>query len=307
MDRQVAEILDRLKADGLEENTVVFFWSDHGRGLPRYKRWPYETGLRVPLIVRWPGRIEAGTVNGELVCLTDLAPTVLSLAGVKIPAYVQGRALLGEQRGAEPQYVFGGRNRMDLTSDDFIRTCRDRRFRYTRNFTPEVPYAQEIPYMEKSPILKEWRRLNGEGKLTGPQQLWFRQPKPEEELYDTEADPLEVNNLAAKAEFAETRSRLRAALEKWMKDTGDLGGVPEDELIERFWPGRQQPVTAAPVIKRADDGTVTITCATPGASIGYRTGADAGWRIYTGPFKPAAAIRAKAIRLGYKASEEAPE
>ena len=307
MDRQVGEILDRLAADGLASNTVVFFWGDHGRGLPRYKRWPYETGLRVPLIIRWPGHLAAGAVNGELVSLADLGPTVLSIAGLPVPAYVQTRALLGATAGAEPPYVFGGRNRMDLSSDDFIRTCRDRRFRYVRNFTPDIPYAQEIAYMEKSPILQEWRRLAGEGKLNAVQQQWFTRPKPAEELYDTEADPFEVVNLAGRPEFAETKARMRGALERWMAESHDLGAVPEPELLERFWPGRKQPATAAPIIRHANDGSVVITCATPGASIGYRVGTSSCWMIYTGPFKVGASVHAKAIRIGFKESAEVAE
>jgi uncharacterized sulfatase len=304
MDRQMGAILKRLEADGLAGNTIVFFWGDHGRGLPRYKRWPYETGLRVPLLVRWPGQLKPGSVNDELVCLTDLAPTVLGLAGVKNPGYIQGRALLGEQEGPEPQYAFGGRNRMDLTSDDLIRTCRDKRFRYIHNFTPQVPYAQKIPYMEKSPILQEWRRLNAAGELAGPQTLWFAPHKPEEELYDTTADPDEANNLAGKPEHAATLKRMRTALDTWMTDIHELGGVPEEQLIERFWPGHKQPVTATPVIETAADGTVTITCATPGASIGYRLGKSQAWDVFATPFKVKEALHAKAIRLGYKVSKE---
>ncbi len=307
MDRQAGEILNRLEADGLASNTVVFFWGDHGRGLPRYKRWPYETGLRVPLIVRWPGQVAAGSVNEDLSSLIDLAPTLLSLAGLKPPAYLHGRALLGEGKGPEPRYIFGGRNRMDLSSDDFIRTCRDRRFRYIRNFAPEVPYAQEIPYMERSPILQDWRRLNGEGKLADAQRLWFTHPKPAEELYDTEADPFEIHNLAGKPEFAEAQARMRAALEQWMKDVNDLGVVPESELIERFRPGHKQPVTATPKIEHAGDDTITITCATPGASIGYRVAPGQRWMVYDGPFKAEGAVHAKAIRIGFKESAEAGE
>jgi N-sulfoglucosamine sulfohydrolase len=170
-----------------------------------------------------------------------------------------------------------------------------------------VPYAQTIPYMEKSPILQEWRRLNDEGKLTGAQKLWFDRPKPAEELYDTQADPYEVNNLAGNPQYAERLKQMRAALEQWMKDVHDQGGVPEDELIQRFWPGHQQPVTASPVLHRDNEGTVTIACATPGASIGYRLGNDRQWRIYTGPFKTSETIHARAIRLGYKASREIQE
>jgi hypothetical protein len=193
---------------------------------------------------------------------------------------------------------------MDLTSDDFIRTCRDRRFRYIRNFTPQVPYAQAIPYMEKSPIIQEWRRLHDAGKLEGAPALWFRQPKPEEELYDTAADPHEVHNLAADPAQAERLQKMRAALTQWMADTHDLGGVPEEELIGRFWPGGKQPVTAAPEFADAGPGLVRITCATEGASIGYRIGKEEAWRIYTAPI-PAPrrkALCAKAIRIGYRES-----
>jgi hypothetical protein len=175
---------------------------------------------------------------------------------------------------------------------------------YIHNFTPQVPYEQTIPYMEKSPILQEWRRLNAAGELAGPRQLWFAPRKPDEELYDTAADPDEVNNLAGKPEHAATLKRMRAALDTWMTDIHDLGGVPEEQLIERFWPGHQQPVTATPVIETAADGTVTITCATPGASIGYRLGNSQKWHVFAGPFKASEAVHAKAIRLGYKVSEE---
>jgi hypothetical protein len=175
---------------------------------------------------------------------------------------------------------------------------------YIHNFTPQVPYAQTIPYMEKSPILQEWRRLNAAGELAGPQQLWFAPRKPDEELYDTAADPDEVNNLAGNPEHAATLKRMRAALDTWMTDIHDLGGVPEEQLIERFWPGHQQPVTATPIIETAADGTVTITCATPGASIGYRLGKSQKWHVFAGPFKASEAVHAKAIRLGYKVSKE---
>ncbi len=304
MDNEVGAILRKLKEDGLADTTIVFFWSDHGRGLPRYKRWPYETGLRVPLIVRGPGKLKPDSVNDELVCLTDLAPTVLSLAGLNPPPQMQGRVLFGDRKGREPQYVFGGRNRMDVLDDIFIRTCRDKRFRYIRNFTPNIPSAQKIPYMERSPVLQEWRRLNAEGKLIGAQKLWFQQPQPNEELYDTEADPFEVSNLSGKAEYGDTLKRMSAALKQWMESTRDLGGVAEGELIESFWPGKKQPITAAPVIERTENATVTITCATPGASIGYRQSESERWQIYTVPFASKATVYAKAIRLGYQVSQE---
>ncbi|MHC4474294.1 MAG: sulfatase family protein [Planctomycetota bacterium] len=310
MDKQADDILRQLEADGQAENTVVFFWSDHGRGLPRCKRWPYDSGLHVPLIIRWPGTIGPGTVCDDLVNLIDLAPTLLSLAGVKVPTYMQGKVLLAQQQAKPRQYVFGGRNRMDLSSNDYIRTVRDKRYRYIRNFTPQVPYAQQIDYMEKMPIMQEWRRLAAEGKLTGPQKLFFQHPKSVEELYDITSDPHEVKNLAYSPKDSDVLERMREELDRWIKDTRDLGGLDEDELIERMWPGRKQPATATPTFETTSAGLKTlvkITCATKGASIGYRIGEHGRWLIYNRPVPvpPAAILEAKAIRIGYKESEPA--
>jgi arylsulfatase A-like enzyme len=311
MDGQVGEILQQLEQDGLAKETVVFFWSDHGRGLPRCKRWPYDSGLHVPLLIRWPGSIKAGTVCDDLANLIDLAPTLLSLAGVAVPPYIQGTPLLGEKKGRPREYVFGGRNRMDASSNDCVRTARDRRYRYIRNFNPETPYAQRIDYMERMPIMQEWRRLYAEGKLNGAQQLFFRHPKPEEELYDLFSDPYEANNLARSPEHRDRLEKMRAVLEGWIKETGDLGGLDEDQLIEQMWPGRKQPVTTTPIfgaISTPDSSiSVTIRCATEGASIGYRITEQPRWRIYTGPITvaPGATLEAKAIRIGYKESEMA--
>ena len=310
MDKQVGDILRKLEADGLAGNTIVFFWSDHGRGLPRCKRWPYDSGLRVPLIIRWPGKIAPGSVSRELVNLVDLAPTVLSLAGVQVPSTLQGRIILGPEKAEEPKYVFGGRNRMDAASYDFIRTCRDRRYRYIRNFTPQVRYAQTIPYMEKMPIMQQWRQLHSEGRLTGPQTLFFRHPKPDEELYDLENDPHEVENLAASPDHERILKRMRTALSAWMKQTSDQGAIPEEELIERMWPGREQPVTATPAIETSPsrNGKVLIklSCRTKGASIGYRIAGEERWLVYAKPFALDAGthLTAKAIRIGYKQSPE---
>lgn len=309
MDRQAGRILQELEDDGLTDNTVVFFWSDHGRGLPRCKRWIYDSGIHVPLIVRWPGKLKAGTICSNLINLIDLGPTVMSIAGVKIPPYMQGRAFLGEQKGKLRKYIFAGRDRMD-NSDDHVRCVRDKRYKYIRNFMPERPYAWPIAYRDRMPIMKEWRRLNAEGKLKGPQKLFFQETKPVEELYDVLADPHEINNLADSPGHQGELKHLRAVLEKWIKSSGDLGGIPEDELIERMWPGRKQPVTATPVVQissvRNSKATVKITCATEGASIGYRLGKKQRWLIYTKPIRldVGTELQTRAIRIGYKPGEE---
>jgi N-sulfoglucosamine sulfohydrolase len=272
-DKRVGQILAELEADGLAESTIVFCWGDHGRGLPRAKRWLYDSGLHVPLIVRWPGQIEPGSVRNELVALLDLAPTMLSLAGVPIPGHLQGQAFLGAARAEKPrEYIYGARDRMDETYD-LIRAVRDSRFKYLRNYRPELPYSQRIAYMDEMPTMQEWRRLHAAGRLSGPPLLFFAERKPDEELYDLDADPHEIHNLANDPAHAATLARLRAAHEKWASETGDLGLVPESELQQRMRPeGRWAHAEAPQVtwVKRQ----ATLTCATPGSSIAFRITGD---------------------------------
>jgi N-sulfoglucosamine sulfohydrolase len=177
MDAQVGQILKQLEDDGLAENTIVFYWSDHGDGVPRAKRSLYDSGLRVPLMIRWPKALSPpfapGTVNDELVSFIDLAPTTLAAAGLDVPVHMQGRVLTGPKAGPAPQYVFAARDRMDIEYD-MMRSARDGRFLYIRNVSPELPYAGHIVYRNQSAIMQEWLRLQAEGQLTGPAALWMR-------------------------------------------------------------------------------------------------------------------------------------
>jgi len=234
MDYAVGDVLKLLDDRKLSENTVVFFFGDHGWGLSRGKRWPYDSGLRVPLMVRWPGKVQPGSVRNDLVCFLDLAPTVLSLAGVEVPPQMQGRIMLGEKTQPAPKYVFAARDRMDETYDR-IRSVRSERYRYARNFHPELPYFQYINYMDEMPIMRDWRRLAFEGRLNKTQMLFMSRTKPREELYDLENDPFEINNLATSesAEIQQVLSEMSAALDQWIVDTKDLGAVPEKELIKQ--------------------------------------------------------------------------
>lgn len=234
MDHQVGDILKWVDDKKLADNTVVFFFGDHGWGMPRGKRWLYDTGLHTPLIIRWPGAIKPGTVRDDLVAFVDFAPTVLTIAGVKLPVRMQGQPFLTARGGPTTprKYVFAARDRMDETFDR-IRAVRDERFKYIRNYYPELPYAQHILYMDEMPTMKVWRQWAAEGKLKGPQALFFAATKPHEELYDTRTDPHEVINLANDPAYAAKLDELRAALDEWEKKTHDLGSVPEDELIRR--------------------------------------------------------------------------
>ena len=326
MDEWAGRLLDELKDEGLADNTIVFFWGDHGDGLPRGKRWPYDSGTRIPLLIRWPGRIRPDSVSGNLISSIDFGPTVLSAAGVEIPAYMQGRAFLGNQRAESRQYVFSHRDRFD-ESYDMIRSVRDKKYRYVRNYYQNQPYVLWIPYRNNSPIMQEMLRLQAEGKLEGPQALWFSGTRPPEELYDCDADPHHINNLAHDRRYAEIRQRMRDVLDDWRRETGDLGDIPESELVRRWWPDGKQPQTARPWFipnapsnrgrKRIDTETATfagpamvdIYCATQGASVAFTTekGGQAHWKLFTGPIrlsKGKTRLRTRAIRYGYKESDE---
>lgn len=319
MDYMVADLLKQLEEDGLAENTVVFFWGDHGRGLPRAKRWVYDSGLRVPLMVRWPGKIKPGVVD-DVVSLMDLGPTVLSIAGVPIPPVMQAQAFLGDQKKAPRQYAYAHRDRMD-ESYDMMRSVTDKRFHYIKNFFPGRPYAQHIEYMEEMPTMQEMRRLYKDhmnaldpnyGKAMTPAQLlFFRPEKPAEELYDVTVDPHEINNLTGKPEHQETLKRMRAALEQWQTQTKDLGLVPELELRERMRPGGVWQKVATPKLSEktvGDKTIVTITCATEGSSIAYTTeeGKNPRWKLYSGELAlpKGTTLRVKGCRLGYLDSDE---
>ncbi|HTU89748.1 MAG TPA: sulfatase [Gemmataceae bacterium] len=232
VDYQVGVVLDALEKAGIAENTIVFLSGDHGRGLPRSKRWVYNQGIHVPLIVRWPGHIEPATVRDDLVCFLDFAPTLLSIAGALVPKEMQGQVIVGPKKAPERKYIFAARDRMDETFDR-IRTVRGKHFQYIRNFHPELPYAQRIAYMELMPTMKVWRKLHAEGKLNAVQDQFFAATKPREELYDVDADPDEVRNLTGDLKYKDKLAELRAALDRWMEETKDLGTFSERELIKR--------------------------------------------------------------------------
>jgi len=291
------------------DETVIVISADHGENLGELNIYGDHQmadviTTHVPLIIRWPEQLKPGSVSDELVAFVDYAPTLLSLAGVEIPFHLQGQAFLGAKKASPREYIYAARDRMDETLD-IIRAVRDKRWKYIRNYRPDLPYAQHIAYMDEMPTLKEWRRLAAEGKLAGPQTIFFAPTKPVEELYDTVADPHEIHNLAGEAQHAATLARLRAAHETWRDATGDLGLIPEADLMEMRRPRGEWATTLDPEISLGG-GRATITCLTDAASIAYRIGQPpAGrWLLYSGPVPVQAgeSIEAKACRLGYKDS-----
>ncbi|PYJ03219.1 MAG: sulfatase, partial [Verrucomicrobia bacterium] len=220
LDTKVAAILKRLEADGLAENTIVFFFGDNGRCHVRDKQWLYEGGLHIPLIVRWPGHLKPGTVREDLVSAIDISATSLKLAGATLPKHMQGQVFLGP--GATTRkYISGARDRCDETVDR-IRSVRDDRYKYIRNFMPERPYTQPNAYKERAyPALAVMKRLHAEGKLTPEQELFMAPHKTDEELYDLKNDPHELRNLVASEVNLKSLKELRAALERWMAECDD--------------------------------------------------------------------------------------
>ena len=238
MDAWAGQLIEQLKDDGLYENTIVFFWSDHGVGLPRAKRWLYASGTHVPLVVRIPERFrvdqqgQPGTASDRLVSSIDFGPTVLRLAGLDVPKHVQGQPFLGADLPRPHQYVYGARDRMDERYD-IIRMVRNQRFLYIRNYEPLKTYYQYMNTPEKGVTMNELRRLHEAGRLADRADYYFSPTKPVEELYDCVADPHNIHNLAGDPNHADVLRRMRAAHLTWVQDTKDVGLIPEPIIAQR--------------------------------------------------------------------------
>ena len=232
----VKDRIDELKAAGLYEDTIIFIWSDHGNGLPRAKRWLYDSGTLVPLIVRIPEKYRTaekdkpGTVDNQLVNFIDLGPTVLNLAQISIPDHMRGRPFLGDNLSEQRPYIFGARQRIDELYD-MVRSVRDKRYRYVVNFMPYLPYLPYLTYAERCNTMKAMRRLHAQGKLNPVQDHWMADHRPAEELYDLDKDPWETRNLANDPAYADVKKQLKQALTEWMIETRDTGLLPEPEMI----------------------------------------------------------------------------
>ena len=318
------EVVAQLESDGVLEDTVIFVWSDHGEGLPRAKRWLYDAGLRVPLIVRvgrnvpgWERLAPAGGVRRDVVSTIDLMPTVLKLCGLDVPRHLPGVDLLAGGR----RYAFGTRDRLDSAYDK-QRAVTDGRFKLIRHDTPERPMLQWMPYSNTVGAMDELWRAELAGELR-PEQRQLFEPRPVLELYDTDADPHELTNLADHADLAEKRAELLDVLDGWCRRYDRYGDVPEAQMVATWWGGADHPpATAEPIVVvfAADDTTglnfgdgaaavgepcrVMLHCNTQGAQLEYR--ADGGrWRVYAGPFviDRTTTIEARASRIGFTDSD----
>ena len=311
MDRQVGEILTQLEEDGLLDSTVIFWYTDHGGPLPRQKRLLYDSGIHVPLIIRFPDGVRAGDIDDQLVSFVDFKSTALSLAGIEPPQYVDGRAFLGDYVNTpNRRYIHAAADRFD-SEYDMIRAVRDARFKYLRNFNPEKPYYLPLAYREQMPIMQELLKLRDNEQLNEAQAQWFRASKDEEELFDTLYDPHELVNLAKDPIHAEKLFELRNELDEWVRLVDDKGLMSEGDLIVSMWPGGIQPITSTPVAtKRRNNLEITLRSGTDGASIGYQIleegeSVNEAWTIYKEPvtINDTQRLAAVAHRLGFAPSE----
>ncbi len=228
MDLHFGLFLSELENKGLLDSTIVVFWSDHGGPLPRGKRELYDSGTRVPMIIRLPGKKHEGSRYRELVSLMDLGPTMMSLLGLSVPEYMQARPFMGPAAKDPRKYIFSSRDRMG-EHYDLVRAVRDERYRYIQNYHPEWPNYPNNYTMQMG-MMPRLIELNEQGNLNRDQALWFREPQPYEELYDTKNDPHELNNLAGDPEYKETLARFRTEHRNWVFRTMDVGTIPESEI-----------------------------------------------------------------------------
>lgn len=239
MDAECGKALEELEDAGLADDTIIVYWGDHGSGMPRNKRWPYNSGLNVPLIVHFPEKwahlapegYEAGGTSDRMVGFIDLAPTMLSLAGIEPPKWMQGHAFAGKFETEAPEFSFGFRGRMDERYD-MLRTVMDQRYVYIRNYMPHRIYGQYIAYMFQTPTTQVWHDLYHDGKLNEAQSHFWK-TKPAEELYDLERDPDEINNLADSDKHQAILGKMREAHRDWVMEVRDVGFLPEAEIHAR--------------------------------------------------------------------------
>ncbi len=308
MDRQVGDILDKLEEDGLADSTIVIWTTDHGDGLPRAKRELYDSGIRVPMIVRWPEKfrpagVAPGSVDERLVSAVDFAPTILGLAGTALPDYLHGESFLTSTRS----FILASRDRIDEIPDR-QRAIADGQFKYIRSWHPDLAQGHPLNFRDNIDMVREMRTMFEAGELDEVQAGWFL-PVGEERLFDVTIDPHEINNLAADPAYAEDLARMRRALDEQLSRIDDLSEIPEAELVARFNTFPEQPVTEPPETN-ISECRLYLEPVTTGSSLAWRqpTGGEEQaeeWHLYTGPVDicDLDQVEIRAVRYGWQASE----
>lgn len=302
LDNQIGEIIKQLREDELYDNSIIFFYGDHGGPFPRHKRALYETGVKVPLLIKFKENQKEFNSDNRFISFVDFAPTVLSMAGIEPPKVMQGKAHFGDYANAgSSEYLFFSSDRFDGMVDR-IRAVRYKRYKYIKNFNTDISNVLPVAYREQMPMMQQLNQLWENEELDSIQSLWFRTPKPEEELYDLEADPFEFVNLAGKEELQDTLLLLRNVLNEWITTTNDLGRHPEDELLSNWLPeGKPQRL---PSLELEDkEGKIRLFCRQKDATIVWKQPQDSTWLFFDAPISNKKSFSAKAVRIGFEDSE----
>ncbi len=301
-DDKIGVILQQLKEEGLLDNTIIIFYGDHGGPFPRHKRALYESGTKVPMIVRFPESWNTTGRDNRFFSFIDLAPTMLSLAGIKPASIMQGKALFGMHADeSDREFLFTTSDRFDEVYDR-IRAVRGSRFKYIKNFRTDLPYALPVAYREQMPMMRRLRELKDKGELNDEQMLWMAESKPTEELYDLENDPFELNNLVANSHYIDTLKKYRNVIENWMLDTKDLGATDERNLINRWLSQGTQPKLSEVIIS-TESNSYILSHDRADVTILWREMGQKEWKIYQKPLSLQKNIQTKAVRIGYEDSE----
>ena len=303
LDEELGKIINQLKEDGLYENSIIFFYGDHGGPFPRYKRALYDTGIKLPLVIKFQNNLKKSNYDDRLISFIDFAPTLLSWAGITPPKVMQGKAQFGVYRDStESNYVFASSDRFDEMYDK-LRAVRTKRFKYIRNYNPEISNALAVKYREQIPMMQNMMTLRALGKLDSLPSLWFRTPKPEEELYDMENDPFELVNLSNQVQFQDTLVHLRKVLNTWIKETNDLGRTPEKDLITMWLPNGEQPkLKPLQMVEKGEE--INLISEKSDATIIWKEPGDVSWHIFSEPLNKNVSFIAKAVRIGYTDSDD---
>ena len=304
LDIEVKEIIDQLKKDNILDDTIIIFTSDHGDGLPRYKRELFDTGINVPFIILVPKKFSSWQKPGkkiyDLVSFLDIAPTVLDLAGVSIPSYMDGKSIFGSEKN---DYIFAARDRLDSFKGK-TRAVRNKDYKFIKNYSLGIVGAQKLSFRENLMSMKELRKMYENNELNEIQKIWL-ELIPELQLYDLNEDPYEINNLAYDPNYKEKVSLLENVLEQWIEKNNFHGHLEEEDLIKVFWPENTQPQTTEPLYS-FEDGFLHLknNDVSKDASIGFSYDGK-NWEVYSEPIemKKNKKIYFKAVRYGWKESE----